>query len=69
MSHICTMIALMKKSPKNGILTARCETDLENFYSQLALFRRLDKSDLVREALREYADRKKKDLCQVLTPS
>jgi predicted transcriptional regulator len=59
----------LQKTPKNGILKARCETELEDFFSQLAQFRRLDKSDLVREALREYAERKKRDVCQALTPS
>lgn len=57
------------RPPKNGLLKARCETDLENFYANLATFRQVDVADVVREALREYADRKKKDLCQVLTPS
>ncbi len=48
------------KSVKRGILKARCEVPLENFYVQLAAMRGLDTSDVVREALRVYRNQTEK---------
>lgn len=45
---------LSQREPKTGVIRARCEKELENGLVSLALVRRLDLSDLIREALWDY---------------
>lgn len=45
------------KQTKQGLLKARCETDLALFYQNLATMKHCDTSDLVREALWEFKAR------------
>ena len=51
------MTALAPKTPKHGLLKARCEEDLELFYTNLARLRHQDTADVVRLALRDYRQR------------
>jgi len=48
---------LIVKVSFNGLLKARCETELETTYRLAAMQRKVDTSDIVRDALRDYAAR------------
>jgi hypothetical protein len=48
---------VMEKPPYDGLLKARCESDLEQAYKIAAIQRGVDMADLVRSGLREYAAR------------
>lgn len=52
------------REAKNGVLRARCEWNLETHFRNLAMLRRVDVSDVVREALRDYAARNAIAECQ-----
>lgn len=45
----------LPKPRKSGLLKARCEPELAQFYDRKAHSMGLDTSDLVRDALRKYA--------------
>lgn len=48
----------LHKPSKTGVLRARCEQELESWYVRVALNQQIDVSDVVREALRDFKNRK-----------
>lgn len=45
------------KAKKSGLLKARCESELEQWYEGLAYVRRVDVADVVRDALWDFQQR------------
>lgn len=51
---------MIQKEPKTGLLKARCEVSLEQWFYYAATVKQLDVADLIREALREFRAKNQK---------